>query len=112
VLGLPDEVDPPDEFYFPLVLTWSLPPMPHGPDLLRLAIDLAPIGGLEMPLEVTATDAFASPTEGSERRISIVARRAISLSQVAKVRIPSATSSNAGAVSATSCCKAADAWLG
>ena len=79
VLGLPDEVDPPDEFHFPLVLTWSLPPMPNGPDLLRLAIDLAPIGGLEMPLEVTATDAFASPTESSERRISIVARRAISL---------------------------------
>ena len=54
VLGLPDDVDPPDEFHFPLVLTWSLPPMPHSPDLLRLAIDLAPIGGLEMPLEVTA----------------------------------------------------------
>ena len=45
VLGLPDEVDPPDEFHFPLVLTWSLPPMPNGPDLLRLAIDLAPIAG-------------------------------------------------------------------
>ena len=84
LLGLPDDVDPPDEFHFPLVLTWSLPPMPHGPDLLHLAIDLAPVGGLEMPLEVTATDTFASATDAGERRISIIARHPISLARVAK----------------------------
>ena len=62
--------------------------MPHGPDLLRLAIDLAPVGGVEMPLEITAADSYSSPTESSERRISIVARHAISLSQVAKGEDP------------------------
>jgi len=76
VLGSPGRGRSAGRVSFPLVMTWSLPPMPHGPDLLRLAIDLAPIGGLEMPLEVTATDAFAVADRGSERRISIVARRA------------------------------------
>ena len=106
------DVDPPDEFHFPLVLTWSLPPMPHGPDLLRLAIDLAPIGGLEMPLEVTATDAFASPTESSERRISIVARRAISLSQVAKGEDPLCDIFERGRSVSDFLLQAADSWLG
>jgi hypothetical protein len=49
---------------------------------------LAPIGGLGMPLEITAADSFSSPTEASERRISIVARHAISLSQVTKGEDP------------------------
>jgi hypothetical protein len=112
VLGLPDDVDPPDEFHFPLVLTWSLPPMPHSPDLLRLAIDLAPIGGLEMPLEVTASDSFASPTEASERRISIVARRAISLSQVAKGEDPLCDIFERGHSVSDFLLQAADSWLG
>jgi hypothetical protein len=88
VLGLPEDIDPPDEFHFPLILTWSLPPLPQSPDLLRLAIDLAPVGGLEMPLEIAATDSFESPTESPERRVSIVARRPISLAQVAKGEDP------------------------
>ena len=112
VLGLPDEVDPPDEFHFPLVLTWSLPPLPQGPDLLRLAIDLAPIGGMEMPLEVTATDVFASPTESSERRIAIVARRAISLSQVAKGEDPLCDIFERGRSVSDFLLQAADSWLG
>jgi hypothetical protein len=112
VLGLPDDVDPPDEFHFPLVLTWSLPPLPHGPDLLRLAIDLAPIGGLEMPLEVTATDVFESPTEGSERRISIIARRAVSLSQVAKGDDPLCDIFERGRSVSDFLLQAADSWLG
>jgi hypothetical protein len=112
VLGLPDEIDPPDEFHFPLVLTWSLPPMPHSPDLLRLAIDLAPIGGVEMPLEVTATDSFDSPTESSERRISIVARRAISLSQVAKGEDPLCDIFDKGRNISDFLLQAADSWLG
>jgi hypothetical protein len=84
LLVLPEDVDPPDEFHFPLVLTWVLPPLAHGPDLLRLAIDLAPIGGLDMPLEVSANDTFASATDAGERRISIVARRPVSLAQIVK----------------------------
>ena len=69
VMGLAEEEEPPDEFHFPLTFTWALPPLPNGPDLLRLAIDLAGVGGIELPLEVSAIDSFASATDGPERRL-------------------------------------------
>ena len=82
VFGLPDDEDPPDEFHFALTFTWALPPLPHGPDLLRLAIDLAGVGGIELPLEVSAIDSYASATDAAERRLSIVARTPVSLARV------------------------------
>jgi hypothetical protein len=84
VLGLPEDDEPPDEFHFPITFTWALPPLPHAPDLLRLAIDLAPVGGIVLPLEVSATDSYASATDGSERRVTIVARHPVSLAAVLK----------------------------
>ncbi|MCL4313607.1 MAG: hypothetical protein M1131_05660 [Actinobacteria bacterium] len=82
VMELPDDSDPPDKFFFPLTFTWALPPLPKGPDLLLLAVDLAGIGGIELPLEVSAIDSFASATDGPERRLSIVAKLQISLAKV------------------------------
>jgi len=82
VVDLPEGVDPPDEYHFQLVFTWGLPPLPHGPDLLRLAIDLAGVGGIELPLEVSAIDSFASATDAPDRRLSIVARHQVSLARV------------------------------
>ena len=82
VVLLADDEEPPDEFHFPLTFTWALPPLPSGPDLLRLAIDLAGVGGIELPLEVSAIDSFANATDGSERRLSIVARHPVSLARV------------------------------
>lgn len=82
VIDLPDEDDPPDEFHFPLVFTWGLPPLPDGPDLLRLAIDLAGVGGMELPLEVSAIDSFASATDAPERRLGVTAHQRISLARV------------------------------
>jgi hypothetical protein len=82
VVLLSEDEEPPDEFHFPLTFTWALPPLPRGPDLLRLAIDLAGVGGIELPLEVSAIDSFADATEGSERRLSIVARHPVSLARV------------------------------
>ncbi len=87
LIGLGDEEEPPDDFHFPLTFTWALPPLPplpQGPDLLRLAIDLAGIGQMELPLEVSAIDSFASATDAPERRLNIVARRPVSLSRVLK----------------------------
>ncbi|MHB8289955.1 MAG: hypothetical protein ACYDEY_12085 [Acidimicrobiales bacterium] len=82
VIALPEDENPPDSFHFPLTFTWGLPPLPHGPDLLRLAIDLAGVGGMELPLEVSAIDSFATATDAPERRLSIVARHPVSLSRV------------------------------
>ena len=82
VMALGEDEEPPDDFHFPLTFTWALPPLPNGPDLLRLAIDLAGVGGIELPLEVSAIDSFASATDGSERRLTIVARHPVSLARV------------------------------
>ena len=82
VVDLPEDSDPADEFHFPLTFTWALPPLPSGPDLLRLAIDLAGVGGLELPLEASAIDSFASATDAPERRLTVVARHQVSLARV------------------------------
>jgi hypothetical protein len=85
VMALDDEdedAQPPDEFYFPLTFTWSLPPLPHGPDLLRLAIDLAGVGGIELPVEVSAIDSIPSATDAAERRLTVVAKQHLSLAKI------------------------------
>jgi hypothetical protein len=82
VVDLPDDADPPDEFHFPLVFTWALPPLPSGPDLLRLAIDLAGVGRVELPLEVSAIDSYPAATDAPERRLTIVAKQQVSLAKI------------------------------
>ena len=79
-----DDVDdePPEEFTFPLLFTWTLPPLPHPPDLLVLATELAGVGGLDLPLEVSAIDSFASVTDAPERSLSIVSRIPVELAAV------------------------------
>ena len=82
VVALPDDDDPPDKWSFPLTFNWGIPPLPKGPDLLRLAIDLAGVGGVELPLEISATDSFGSVTDPPVRRLTIVARQQVSLARV------------------------------
>jgi hypothetical protein len=82
VMALPEDKDPPDEYHFPLTFTWAVPPLPKGPDLLRLAIDLAGVGGIELPLEVSAIDSYASATDAAERRLSVVAHHPVSLARI------------------------------
>jgi hypothetical protein len=82
VVDLPEDEEPPDQFHFPLTFTWALPPLRNPPDLLRLAIDLAGVGGLELPVEVSATDSQPSPTDPTERRLTVTARQPVSLSRV------------------------------
>ena len=40
------------------------------------------MGGIELPLEVSAIDSFASATDGPERRLNIVARQPVSLARI------------------------------
>lgn len=77
-----EEEEPPDEYHFPMVFTWALPPLPSSPDLLVLATDLAGIGGPELPLEVSAIDSYQAVTDPSERSLAIVARIEVSLARV------------------------------
>ncbi|MBA2282140.1 MAG: hypothetical protein H0W25_13055 [Acidimicrobiia bacterium] len=80
--GLDDDEEPPDEFHFPMVFTWALPPLPHGPDLLVLATDLAGVGGPDLPLEVSAIDSFPSVTDAPVRTLTIHARIPVSLAGI------------------------------
>jgi hypothetical protein len=80
---LPDPDDAPaDEYQFPLVFTWRLPPLPYAPDLLVLATELAGIGGMDLPVEVSAIDSFATVTDAPERSLSMTARVDVSLAKV------------------------------
>lgn len=82
VLRLEDDEDPPDNLFFPLTFTWGVPPLPKGPDLLILAMELAGVGGIELPLEISAIDSFAAVTDAPARRLTIVARQQVSLAKV------------------------------
>lgn len=77
----PDD-DPPSSFSFPLLFTWTLPPLPHPPDLLVLATELAGVGGVELPIEVSAIDSFPNVTDAPERSLSFVSRISVSLADV------------------------------
>ena len=82
VMGLPDDEDPPDDFHFPLTFTWALPPLPDGPDLLQLALELSRVGGVDLPLEVSGIDAFPSATDAPERRLTVTAKQPVSLARI------------------------------
>lgn len=88
VMGLPEgielteAIEPSEEFKLPLVVSWSLPPLPDGPDLLLLATDLAGIGGIELPLDISAIDAYAAVTDAPERSVTISARVEVSVGRM------------------------------
>jgi hypothetical protein len=82
VVARPEGDDPPDDYSFPLNFTWGLPPLPHGPDLLVAATELAGVGGPDLPLEVSAIDSIPSATDAPERALRVVAHQGISLLRI------------------------------
>jgi hypothetical protein len=83
VARLEDPEDPPaDEYQFPLIFQWTLPPLPEPPDLLVLATELAGVGGVELPIEVSAIDSYLMVTDAPERSLQIVAKVEVSLAKV------------------------------
>lgn len=76
------EESPPEGFSFPLHFTWTLPPLAAAPDLLVLATDLAGIGGMELPVEVTAIDSIHSVTDAPQRSLSLIAKVPVDLGDV------------------------------
>lgn len=82
LLELPDRETPEQQFNLPLVFTWLLPPLAKAPDFLVLATELAGIGGLDLPLEVSAIDSIPSVTDDTQRSLSLTARREVSLNRI------------------------------
>lgn len=85
VLAMDDPDDEPQgNFSFPLVFTWTFPPLVSPPDLLILATEVAGLGGVSLPLEVSAIDSFHKVTDSPERSLSVIGRVLVSLSHVYK----------------------------
>ncbi len=82
MLELDELSDPVTGFSFPLIFNWALPPLRFPPDLLVLATELAGLGGINLPLEVSAIDSFAAVTDAPERSLTIVSRVNIALDQM------------------------------
>ena len=78
----PEGAEPVEGYAFTLVFTWTLPPLPRPPDLLVLATELAGVGGVELPLEISAIDSFAAVTDAPERSLSIVSRVEVGLDRI------------------------------
>ena len=82
VNDLPEDADPPADFYFPIVFSWALPPLPAGPDLLQVHLELAGISGVDLPVEVSAIDSYPTSTDASQRSLSVTARQQVSLAKI------------------------------
>jgi hypothetical protein len=77
-----EDGEPDHDITIPVVISFALPPLAAGPDLLVLATDLAGLGGTDLPLQVSAVDSFAAVTDAAERGISIVARVDVPLARI------------------------------
>jgi hypothetical protein len=78
------EDDPPEGYAFQLIFTWALPPLPAPPNLLVLATELAGIGGVELPIEVSAIDTIPAVTtdDQAERSLSLTAKVEVALGKI------------------------------
>ncbi len=83
VMMMEDPLEKPaDAWWLSLHFNWSIPPLTKAPDLLVLATDLAGIGETVLPIEVSATDTFASVTDQPHRSLQIVGKTEVSLSSI------------------------------
>lgn len=82
IMAMPEGEEPPDDHLLPLTITWSMPPLQASPDLLKLATDLAGVGGPALVLEISAADAFVSVIDSPQRSVNITARSSTSLARL------------------------------
>jgi hypothetical protein len=53
---------------------WSLPPLNESPDILVLSAELAGIGGIDLPIEVSAVESMGALDESTDKRLSLVGK--------------------------------------
>jgi hypothetical protein len=75
--GIPE--DPESDYEVAFFFNWALPPMAEPPNLLVLSAELAGMGGVDLPIEVSLVDSFGMFADGEERRLSLVGKFDISL---------------------------------
>jgi hypothetical protein len=77
-----DFEEPENVYHLDLFFNWAVPPLHTPPDLLVLATDLAGVGGVSLPVEVSAIDSYAAVTDAPERRLTLTGRASVSLVDV------------------------------
>lgn len=82
-----DEWEEPEDLYrLDLYFNWQLPSLQARPDLLVVSTDLAGIGGVELPITVSANESIASVTDDSVRTVAVVGKCQVSLVDVLMAR--------------------------
>jgi hypothetical protein len=82
-----DEWEEPEDLYrLDLYFNWQLPTLKANPDLLVVSTDLAGIGGMELPITVSANESIASVTDSSARTVAVVGKCQVSLVDVLMAR--------------------------
>lgn len=71
-----------ESFQLPIYFNWALPTMKAPPDLVVLAAELAGIGGVDIPIEVSGVESTGALSTGSDMRLSLVGRVEMSLVDV------------------------------
>ena len=74
--------DPEGDFKLPLMFNWALPPVEDPPDLVVIAAELAGVGGMDLPIEVSGVESTGALSTSSDLRLSIVGRVEVSLVDV------------------------------
>lgn len=69
-------------FQLPIYFNWALPTMEKPPNLVVLAAELAGIGGLDLPIEVSVVESSGALSTSSDVRLSLVGRVELSLVDV------------------------------
>jgi hypothetical protein len=74
--------DPEGDFRLPLMFNWALPPLEDPPELVMLAAEVAGVGGIDIPIEVSGVESTGALSTSSDLRLSIVGRVEVSLVDV------------------------------
>lgn len=74
-----DFEEPEDVYHLDLYFNWAVPPLQTPPDLLVLATDLAGMGGMVLPVEVSAIDSYGAVSDAPERRLTLTGHARVSL---------------------------------
>ncbi len=67
---VPEDTD--DAYLVTFFFNWSLPPLENPPDLIMLSAELAGIGGIDLPIEVSSVESMGALAAAEDRRLSVV----------------------------------------
>ena len=62
------------EYEVTFFFNWSLPALDQPPDILVLSAELAGIGGIDLPIEVSAVESMGALDDSTDRRLSLVGK--------------------------------------